>query len=71
MMTAPWCPCGVYDNRSETGKFHIGDELVICKGALGFAQLIEEHMGVEAADYFRELLNDLLDKAEEGERVHV
>ncbi len=67
MMTEPWCPCGVYDHRSETGKFHIGDELVICKGALEFALLIEEYMGQEAADYFRELLEDLMGKGREGD----
>ena len=63
MYEAPWIPQGVYDNHTETGKFHIGDELVICRGALEFAQLIEEYMGQEAADYFRELLEDLQEKA--------
>lgn len=54
---------GIYDSCTEKGKFHIGDELVICSGAMHFGLLIEEHMGEEAATYYRCLLSDLIEKA--------
>lgn len=58
-----------YNPITETGKFHIGDEVVICEGALGFAQLVEEHMGIEAAEFFTELVSDLIyDAREQGRK---
>lgn len=69
MSGTAWIPGGVYDSQSETGKFHIGDEVVICEGALGFAQLVEEHMGIEAAEFFTELVSDLIyDAREQGRK---
>lgn len=62
----PYVP-GIYDPHTETGKFRIGEETVVCRGALEFSFLIERYMGAEAADYFRELVADLIIKAGEGE----
>lgn len=58
---------GVFSPNSETGKFHIGDELVICSGFTEFVDLVKEHMGQEAADYLEELVDAVIEKiGEEG-----
>lgn len=56
---------GVYCPNNKTGKFHIGDELVICEGLTGFLELVDEHMGEEAADYLHELVEDMICDARE------
>lgn len=57
----------VLDPKTETGKFHIGDELVICTGLAEFLELVEEHMGQEAADYLEELVEIMIEKVGKGE----
>ena len=57
----------IFDSNTETGKFHIGDELVICSGFTEFVDLVKEHMGQEAADYLEELVDAVIEKiGEEG-----
>lgn len=58
---------GVFNPNNETGKFYIGDELVICSGFTEFIDLVKEHMGQEAADYLEELVDAMIEKiGEEG-----
>lgn len=57
----------IYEGTRMPDKFHVGDELYFCDGALEFAEIIEEHMGVEAREYFTDLVNCLLAEAMEDE----
>jgi len=60
---------GVFNPNNETGKFYIGDELVICSGFTEFLELVEEHMGEQAADYLHELVGCMIEKTREGETI--
>lgn len=56
-----------FNPNTETGKFHIGDELVICTGLTEFLEHVKAHMGEEAADYLEELVDAMIWKiGEEG-----
>ena len=58
---------GVFNPSNETGKFYIGDELVICTGLTEFLEHVKVHMGQEAADYLEELVDAMIEKiGEEG-----
>lgn len=58
-------PNQIYEDVTMMDKFHVGDELYVCSGALEFAEVIEEHMGVEAREYFTELVTCLIAEAME------